>query len=224
MKLQKKLDKIKKIEKYDSFIEKYVVIAKTDFYDIMFALFELKEAICRLNEYLYYSDDNPFSNNVPYVKYSRFIYESYLNDAYIIQTRFRKLINVIKNEKKFSITEEEKTDIEDKFKLVVAKLRKITKEIRGEHVHDKRYNDMDFLITDSMERINNISKKIKGKPIKEIDGLDLYQNIAVAHLDDVQDIIIDTNNYIYDAIGLFLNEITDFIINKICSYISENKH
>ena len=101
MKLQKKVDKIKKIEKYDSFIEKYVAISKTDFYEILFALFELKEAICRLNEYLYYSDENPFSNNVPYVKYSRFIYESYLNDVYIIQTRFRKLINVLKNEKRF---------------------------------------------------------------------------------------------------------------------------
>jgi len=223
MKLQKKTDKIKKIENYDFFVESYVEIAQTEFYEITFALFELKEAICRLNEYLYYSDKNPFFENVPYVKYSRFIYESYLNDTYIIQTRFRKLINVIKCEKRFTITEEEKDDIEDKFKVVVAKLRKITKEIRGEHVHDKRYNDKDFMICDSMERMNNLFQKINGTPIKEFEGVDLYQSVAVSHLDDVQNLILNNNNYIYASIDLFLKEITDLIINKINFYISENK-
>ena len=63
--------------------------------------------IHRLEQYLYYSDINPFVDNVSYVNYVRFIYECYLNDLYIIQTRFRKLINSIADEKRFKFKENE---------------------------------------------------------------------------------------------------------------------
>lgn len=215
MNLSDKKDKVEELECIDFFVYKYVKIAQSDFGKIKLALFELKEAIYRLKEYLYYSDSNPFSNDVSYVKYARFIYESYLNDTYIIQTRFRKLINVVKSEKRLNIFTSEIDAIENDYKNVVFNLQKITKEKRGAHVHERRYNDLDFMTCDSMERQNNLVKRLTGKPIKEYKGMDVYESVAISQLDDVQNLIIEHNAYIYNCINVFLKDLTDFIYKKI---------
>lgn len=223
MNLNNKNDKIKKLDNMDFLRETSTVLSFTDFNEIKLSVFELKEAIKRLEQYLYYSDLNPFSKNVSYINYARFIYESYLNDAYIIQTRFRKVINSIKKENRFSLTREEKDKIEEKYNIVVNKLRKITKEKRGTHVHDRRYNDKDFLIVDLMERQNKIHKELTGKPKQEYMGKDVYYNVTIIHLDDVQNMIIENNNYIYTIINDFLKEILEIIINQICLHIDKCK-
>lgn len=226
MKLDSKKDKIKKLNNMQVLIEVNTVLSITnnDFDEIKFAVFELKESINRLEQYLYYSDTNPFVDNVSYVNYARFIYECYLNDVYIIQTRFRKLINSIADEKRFKFKESELEELNNNYKDVVDKLRKITKDKRGEHVHNRRYNDLDFMIVDYMERQNRINKMIKGLPLKEYKGKDLYYEVTVTHLDDVQNMIIDNNNYVYETIDDFLKEILDFIINKIVLFIEESKN
>lgn len=215
MNLNKKTDKIEKLECMNILINVCQTLVVTDFDEIKFAVFELKEAIKRLEQYLYYSDCNPFLENVSYVSYSRFIYENYLNDVYIIQTRFRTLINAIKNEKRFSLDNEEIDLIETKYNMVLSELRKITKEKRGSHVHERRYNDKDFFIVDIMEKCNNINKKNNGKPIQEYREKDVYNGVAISHLDDVQNMIIKDNNFIYETINIFLKEILEFIVTKI---------
>lgn len=226
MKLDSKKDKIKKLNNMQVLIDVNTVLSITnnDFDEIKFAVFELKESINRLEQYLYYSDINPFVDNVSYVNYVRFIYECYLNDVYIIQTRFRKLINSIADEKRFKFKENELEELNNNYKDVVDKLRKITKDKRGEHVHNRRYNDLDFMIVDLMERENRINKMIKGLPLKEYNDKDLYYEVTVTHLDDVQNIIIDNNNYVYETIDDFLKEILDLIINKIVLFIEESKN
>ena len=226
MKLDSKIDKIKKLNNIQGLTDvvEYLYITNNDFYEIKFSIFELKESIKRLEQYLYYSDTNPFVDNVSYVSYARFIYESYLNDVYIIQTRFRKLINSIANEKKFYFEEKELEELNNNYKDVVKKVIKITKDKRGEHVHNKRYNDLDFMIVDVMERQNRINKMIKGLPLKEYEGKDLYYEVTVTHLDDVQNMIIDNNNYVYETIDDFLKEILDFIMNKIELFIEKSKN
>lgn len=223
MNLIKKEDKIIKLKSLDYLIKSCTAITYSDFNEIKFALFELKEAIYRLNEYFYYSDQNPFYKKVSYVRYSRFIYESYLNDTYILQTRLIKLINVTKGEKRFNFFESETKAIEEKFSKVIKLLQKITKDKRGEHVHQKRYNDENFMISDLMEHQNEIVKKISGKPIKEKNGKDIYYYVTVDHLNDVQDLIIENNNYIYETIDLFLKDLLDVIVNKIIQYIDDTK-
>ena len=99
--------------------------------------------------------------------------------------------------------------------MVLSELRKITKEKRGSHVHERRYNDKDFLIVDIMEKCNNINKKNNGKPIQEYKEEDVYNGVAISHLDDVQNMIIKDNNFIYETINIFLKEILEFIVTKI---------
>lgn len=223
MKLNEKKSRIKKVEGMELLKKYSTIIAYTDFNEIKFAVFELKESLYRLEEYLYYSDTNPFSDNISYIKYSRFVYESYLNDTYIIQTRFRKLIDSIKKEARFNLTANETRIIEENFSVVVKKMRKITKDLRGGHVHDRRYNDKDFMICDLMERENRIHKMLTGKPKQEYDGKDLYYYVTVGHLNDVQDMIIENNNYIYGCLDDFLKKILEIIIDKICVYIDSLK-
>ncbi len=180
--------------------------------NIGFKIFELKEAIYRLEEYLFYSDENPFFDNVSYVKYSRFIFESYLNDVYIIQNRFRSLINSIKKDNAFTFTDNEIMDLENYFASSVNKIRKISKDIRGNHVHNKRYNDKDLLITDCMERFNKINMLFCNEPIMKYKGKDVYLEVTKSYLNDVQDIIIEYNNYLYDIIDELIKYIYNLII------------
>ena len=223
MKLNEKKSKIKNFEAMELLKRYSSIISITDFNEIKFAIFELKEALKRLEEYLYYSDTNPFSDNISYMKYSRFVYESYLNDTYIIQTRFRKLIDSIKKESRFTFTDNEMRIIEENYSVIVKKMRKITKDLRGSHVHERRYNDKDFMICDLMERENRIHKMLTGKPKQEYNGKDVYYYVTIDHLNDVQDMIIENNNYIYLCLDEFLKEILEIIIDKICVYIDSLK-
>ena len=65
MKLDSKKDKIKKLNNMQVLIDVNTVLSITnnDFDEIKFAVFELKESINRLEQYLYYSDTNPFVDN-----------------------------------------------------------------------------------------------------------------------------------------------------------------
>ena len=226
MNLSKKKDRQKELNSMKTLIDVNTVLSITnnDFFNIKISIFELKEAIKRLNHYIYYSDTNPFVDNISYVDYARFIYESYLNDVYIIQTRFRKLINSVKEEERFDLEEKELEKLENDYTSVINKLRKITKDKRGEHVHNRRYNDEDFLIVDLMERKNRINKIIKGLPLMEYKEKDIYYEVTITHLDDIQNMIIDNNNYVYETIDDFLEEILDFIINKIVLFINKNSN
>ena len=107
---------------------------------------------------LIYINSFPFYPRVTKVDYLKFIYSAYLNEIYILQSRMSKLTKIIKRSLKeckedkrfnidFDIIENSTNNAIDRFKKII--------EIRGEHVHVKRYTTRSI---DNVESCEFISK------------------------------------------------------------------
>lgn len=166
---------------------------------------------------LIYINSFPFYPRVTKVDYLKFIYSAYLNDIYFLQSRISKLTKTIKRSLKeykeennfnadFTVIDNSTNNAIDRFKRII--------EIRGAHVHVKRYTTKDIDNVESYEVISkfgdtekyNIALKYEIKELKK-----KYVNKIKKNQEQIEKIL-----------KLYLQDINDFLFKK--EYIKKVKN
>ena len=116
---------------------------------------------------LIYINSFPFYPRVAKVDYLKFIYSAYLNEIYILQSRISKLTKTIKRCLKeykeeagfnidFNIIDNCTNNAVNRFKKII--------EVRGAHVHVKRYTTKNIDNVENYEFISILSAACTSKP------------------------------------------------------------
>ncbi len=166
---------------------------------------------------LIYINSFPFYPRVTKVDYLKFIHSAYLNEIYILQSRISKLTKTIKRSLKeykeennfnadFTVIDNSTNNAIDRFKRII--------EIRGAHVHVKRYTTKDIDNVESYEFISkfrdtekyNIAFKDEIKELKK-----KYVNKIKKNQEQIEEIL-----------KLYLQDINDFLFKK--EYIKKVKN
>ena len=167
---------------------------------------DLNETYESVKNCLIYINSFPFYPRVAKVDYLKFIYTAYLNEIYILQTRILKLTKTIKRSLKEYIEEKNlRIDLDvidkstnnaiDRFKRII--------EIRGSHVHVKRYTTKNIDIVESYEFISgfkgtdnykiafkNEIKELKKQYVKKIKhNQEQIEKILKSYLQDINDFL-----------------------------------
>lgn len=166
---------------------------------------------------LIYINSFPFYPRVTKVDYLKFIYSAYLNEIYILQSRISKLTKTIKRSLKeykeekvfntdFNVIDNSTNNAIDRFKRII--------EIRGAHVHVKRYTTKDIDNVESYEFISKFKntekyKKAYKDEIKELKRK--YVNKIKKNQEQIEKIL-----------KLYLQDINDFLFKK--EYIKKVKN
>ena len=165
---------------------------------------------------LIYINSFPFYPKVTKVDYLKFIYSAYLNEIYILQSRISKLTKTIKRslkeyreEKEFNvdvnIIDKSTNNTIDKFKGII--------EIRGAHVHVKRYTTIKTDIAESHELIS----KFKDTERYKIAFKDEIKELKKNYVSKIR----KNQEKIEEILKLYLQDINDFLLKK--EYIKKVK-
>lgn len=167
---------------------------------------DLNETYESIKNCLIYINSFPFYPRVAKVEYLKFIYTAYLNEIYILQSRILKLTKTIKRSlKEYREEKNLKIDLDvidkstnsaiDRFKRII--------EIRGSHVHVKRYTTKNIDIVESYEFISgfkgtdnykiafkNETKELKKQYVKKIrHNQEQIEKILKSYLQDINDFL-----------------------------------
>ena len=158
---------------------------------------------------LIYINSFPFYPRVTKVDYLKFIYNAYLNEVYILQSRISKFAKTIKRslkeyreEKEFNvdvnIIDKSTNNTIDKFKGII--------EIRGAHVHVRRYTTRNTDIVESYELIS----KFKDTERYKIAFKDEIKELKKNYVSKIR----KNQEKIEEILKLYLQDINDFLLKK----------
>lgn len=170
---------------------------------------DLKATYDSIKNCLIYINSFPFYPRVAKVEYLKFIYSAYLNEIYILQSRILKFTKVIKRTLKdykeerwfnvdYNIIDSSTNNAIDRFKKII--------EIRGAHVHVKRYTTKSIDNVETYEFISRFkgTKQYKTGFKYEIKELKKkYFNKMKKNQEQIDEIL-----------KLYLQDIDDFLFKK----------
>lgn len=158
----------------------------------------------------------PFYPRVQKVDYLKFIYSAYLNEIYILQSRISKITKTIKRSLKEYKQEKNFNDdfnvIDNSTNNAIGRFKKII-EIRGAHVHVKRYTTKIIDNVESYEFISNFECTEKYK----IAFKDEIKELKKKYVNKIK----KNQEQIEKILKLYLQDINDFLLKK--EYIKKVK-